>query len=473
MRLRIGFEITIGVVMAALAVLAAPAAAAEWVYEISLRPVPAGLQRTFSGWEDFDDVSLTEPAGGKSTPNGRLPDDELADLAKLYSERLSEPHELRQRFRGVFARRMPADLGGRGDYLVYASPLGDSYAYLERFRGGDDIDLALSDRRAAVDTVVDVVRDWVDGQITDSPRRAEVRRFFHQELRQDLRKLSLVPLNEAGAAARIGQTIDSRFDDEAVVEDFFSRVLQHGLERGYLEPDDFAEMRLQISGADDEPESAMRLAKKVLVRKTGLDDAAAKRLFEILDDEIRLIPSLTDVVARNPEFKHYSERISRESDGEEKGDPLEFLEHLVQKAFLLRSDRQAVRLELSLEGPVEPFATNGEPDPSRVAATRWTRYVDDQGMPTLCYAYWSVPAEGFQTKHFGKVAVAGPQLAGAAMLFARLSSAQQAEVAKHLESLEPGDALRGRATEFRFVGVADDEAQATAKALLDLVSDEL
>jgi hypothetical protein len=458
--------------MAGFAAFVPRATAAEWVYEISLQPTAAGLERTFSGWEDYDGFSLSEPNGGKTTPNGRLPDDELADLAKLYSERLTEPHELRQKFRGVFTGRMPVDLGGRGDYLVYDSPLGKSYAYLERFRGGDDIDLALSDRRAAVDAVVDIVRDWVDAQVADAPQRAEVRRFFHQELRQDLRKLSLIPLNEAGAAARVGQTIDSRFDDESVVEDFSSRILQYGLERGYVDAEDFAEMRLQLWGADD-LENILRLLQKVLVRKTGLDAASTKRLFEILDDEIRLIPSLSEVVDKHPDFKRFAERIERESDGEEKADPLEFLEYLTQKAFLLQTDRQPVRLELSLAGPIEPFATNGVSDPSRAATTHWTRYVGDQGMPTLCYAYWSVPAEAFQTKHFSKVALVGSKLAGAAMLFAQLAPAHRAEMTRHLESLEPGDALRGRVTEFSLVGPADEEAKTTAKTFLELLSEEL
>jgi hypothetical protein len=447
-----------------------PASAAELVYEISLRPVPEGLERTFSGWEDFDQVSLSQPAGGKTTPNGRLPDEELADLAKLYRECLTEPHELRQKFRGVFAGRMPDDIGGRGDYLVYRTPLGDAYVYLERFRGVDDIDLALADRRAAVDTMVDVLRDVVDSQLTDHARRAEVRRFFHQELRQDLRKLSLVPLNESQAAARNGQSLNNRFDDEQVTEDFINRFLQYGLERDYFDASALSEIRLVMSGDTDD---GLRFLRRIVARKTGLDEASIVGLFDLLEDESRLLPLVTEHVEKHPEYKLYAQRVSRESGGEEKADPSEYLEYLIQKGFLFDTDRQDVRLELSLDTPVEPYSTNGEPDPSRLTTTRWTRYVDDQGMPTLCYAYWAIPAESFQKKHFGKVAISGSTLSLAAGLFTRLSAAQQAELKKHLESIEPGDALRGRVTEFAFVGPADDAAKSTAKQFLDSLSEEL
>jgi hypothetical protein len=457
--------------------LAPTACGQERVYEISLQPTPAGLQRTFSGWDDHDSVSLTDPSGGKTTPNGRLPDDELADLTKLYGERLTEPHELRQKFRGVFARRMPADVGGRGDYLVHVSPLGNSYAYLERFRGGDDIDLALVDRRAAVDTIVDILRDWVDAQLADSPRRAEVRRFVHQELRQDLRKLSLLPLNEAGQAARAGQSLTGRFEERTVVEEFANRVLQYALERDYFDADDIADVRLLLLSevfSTDTDEILWTLVRNSFVRKTGVDAATGRRLFAVLDDEEKFIATLSDHVRKHPDFKRFAGLPGREADDDENLEPMLFLEYLTQKAFLFEFDeRPMVRLELSLAGHVEPFSTNGEPDPARAATTRWTRYVDDQGMPTLCYAYWSVPAEKFQAEHFGKTAVAGPVLAGAAALFSRLSPAQQAELTKHLESMEPGDALRGRVTEFSFIGAADDAAKTTARRLLELLSEQL
>jgi hypothetical protein len=450
------------------------AAAAEWVYEISLRPTAAGLERTFSGWEDFDRSSTALPDDRTITPNGRLPDEKLADLAKLYSDRLTKPHELRQKFRGVFPGRMPDDFGGRGDYLVYASPLGSSYVYLERFRGHGDIDLALLARREAVDALVDILRDWIDDELADSPRRAEVRRFFHQELRQDLRNLSLLPLHEAVEVAGDGQSLASREGEKAVVETMLNRVLQYGLERGYFDAADLAELRLLFLDVqlEQDAQEVVRIFHRSLIRKTRLDATSAGRVSELFDDDGLLMKSLAAHVRLHPEFKRFAERPD---DGVVNSFPDEarFLGELVSKAFDFDFNTRTDHLEISLKTPEEPFSTNGQIDPVSRTTTRWSRDVDDQAMPTLCYAHWSVPDEDFQFEHFGKVVADDSSLAAVATLFARLTLAQQAELTKHLESLERGDTLRERLTRFTFVGPPDEKAEAVAETLLELLSREL
>ena len=130
-------------------------------------------------------------------------------------------------------------------------------------------------------------------------------------------------------------------------------------------------------------------------------------------------------------------------------------------------------LRLALVLPVAPHETNGEWDESD-KTLRWLGRLHEQGgAPTVCYALWTMPDEKFQHAHFGRTVIEGDELAQFAAMHRSLTAEQRAEFDKHLTSLEPGDAIKGRVQDFQFVGPADEAAKRTARRMVELLASQL
>ncbi len=73
-------------------------------------------------------------------------------MAKIYPRNLAMVPVIRSLstvFAGTFRKQTPADVGGAGRYSYFPNEMGNAWVYIERFRGDDDLENRLNQRRAA------------------------------------------------------------------------------------------------------------------------------------------------------------------------------------------------------------------------------------------------------------------------------------------------------------------------------------
>lgn len=440
------------------------------VYEIRLSPRADGVERTLTAWR--------ERSRNSDAPNKPLVDSELARLAKLYAERTTGESDIRQTFRGTFLGQLPADVGGRGTFEISRSPLGTCYTYLERFRGDTDIDAQLYDRRAAVDRLCDLVVAWFDEQLAGKPEQAAVKRFLHQEFRQDVRNVSAMlyfaRCSEQSPDEKIEEAAGGHIGQRTAVVSLIDYLAEH---------DYVQQIEMPVIAAclqPDDRDAAFAQVRKMLARKAQLPPAAANSALAFLRPSPEFQESWRKLLRGTPEFAqlrklHEAER-RRNPEAAELA-PEKVLEDLLTASLfgdavaLWQRSRDEVRVSLELPGP--PSDTNGNWD-AETKTLRWRRYMADSGpLAVYCYAQWTVPDEAFQHAHFGRTAVVDEELASVAQLYRSLAPERRAEIDKHLRSLEPGDAIKGRAQDFRFVGDVDEVTEAVGRELIEIVAQEL
>lgn len=432
------------------------------VYQLRLEPTSAGLRRTLTVWK--------EKQGDEA--NLRFEADDLKRLAGLYSEHPSAVEDVRQTFRGTFAERMPADVGGHGTFRTVVTPLGTASWYWERFRGTTDPDGEYYDRRAAVDRLVDLVVGWLDERLQDAPHQAAVHRFLDRDFRQDARNVALYCWL-ATSDDRPDAVIFDSLPTPHRAPDALLSAGQYLVEHGYLEPSGVG--GFDFGGADGSA-AALRTVRRLLAVKSGLDARRANALFPFLTDVDEVRASWTEHLKKTPEYARLKKEWKPDPEKPAEADgpaPELVVEDLFAQAvtFELTGNRDELRLTLVV--PAAPHETNGEYDAAG-GAIAWLRHLHGRReLPTVCYAAWSVPNEKFQRLHFGDVPLAGETLAKFAGYFRQLSEPQRAEVAAHLKTIEPGDALRGRVRDFRFTVTADDEARYVVERMLDLLYESL
>jgi len=433
------------------------------IYQVRLEPTAGdGLLRTLTVWQ--------ERSG--QTENLRFGDHDLRRLKELYAEQPSAPEDLRQTFRGTFAGRMPADVGGFGTYRRVETPLGTAFWYLERFRGTTDPDGELYDRRAAIDRAVDLAVGWFDLQLKDALHRDAVHRFLDRDLRQDVRNVAFyVWLASSDDSPDVSLT-DHEEGPGRVPANLLNAV-QYLVEHAYLDPaagDAVATMQSLDSKA------GLRMVRQLLARKCELEPARADELFPFLTDWQAVQDSWMDYLRTTPEYARRMEawKPSLDKPDELTGpNPLSVLEDLLAKAVTMELLGKHDELRLTLLTTAAPHESNGVYEAS-TGTVAWRKQLHGRReLPTVCYAAWTVPNERFQTAHFGKTAVESKSLAKFAALFGQLNAAQQAEIAAHLQTIEPGDALRGRAADFQFVEPADEAAKQAAEQLLGVLYESL
>jgi hypothetical protein len=427
-----------------------------YVYEIRMEPQPEGLRRT-----------VTVRHSGRQSGSGQklAPDPNVERLAQLYSERLTKGSEERQIFRGTFADKLPADVGGAGTYRRIDTPLGSAYWYTERFRGADDLDAELFARRAAADRLADLTVGWFDEQMRDSPHHAAVRRFLHQEFRQDLRNL-VVYLWDSYRPKVPGGDADERPSLQAL-RGPLAGVVAFLNERGYFDPPGALSLA-RLQGDDGPP---LRELRRLLARKAKLPADEADRAFPFLVDPAAVRASLAAWLRKTPEYdllrKSWKPDPSKPEVSEP--DPLEVLNALAIRAFdptfLVARDR----LSLTLSVPIEPYATNGE-YLAREGVVGWNSELPTtREMPYICIAAWSVPDDKAQTAFRGKVYLEKENLASFAVLYAALPAERRKEFADYVELAKRDESARARADDFRFAEPIDDSTRETLARLFKLL----
>lgn len=432
------------------------------VYQLRLEPTPAGLRRTLTVWK--------EKQGEQA--NLRFEADELKRLAGLYSEHPSGADDVRQTFRGTFAERTPADVGGHGTFRTVVTPLGTASWYWERFRGTTDPDGEMYDRRAAVDRLVDLIVGFADEQLGDAPHRPAVHRFLDRDFRQDARNVAFYFWLATSDDRPDAVMFDAGPTPQRAPDALLSAG-QYLVEHGYLDPTGVGGLRL---GGDDGSAAGLRTVRRLLAAKSGLDVAQADALFPFLIEEDEVRASWLAHLKRSPEYARLQKAWRPDPEKPEEIDgpsPELVVEELLAQAvtFELTGNRDELRLTLVVAAA--PHETNGEYDASG-GTVAWLRHLHGRReLPSVCYAAWAVPNEKFQRLHFGDAPLSGEVLARIAAFYGQLTEPQRAEVTAHLKTIEPGDALRGRVRDFRFTGAADEHARYVVERMLDLLYESL
>jgi hypothetical protein len=416
------------------------------IYDVRLEPKPEGLERTMSA----------QRSGRDSGPANERPSDaEMERLASLYPERLTKGSEPRQTFRGVFADKLPADIGGSGSYRKIDTPLGSAYWYTERFRGADDLDAEIYARRAAADRLADLTIGWFDEQMKDSPHHTAVRKFLHQEFRQDLRNLvaylwhSYHPKEPVEGSPKSPQ-IQQLPGPAAGIIAFLA-------ERGYLEPGG----PTAIARYYDEDRLRLDELRRLLARKSGLPEAEADAAFPFLTDQTAIGLSAAAYLRKTPEYEALRKAWKPDPNKPEvtEPDPFEVLGTLVGQmcdlTFLFGRDE----LTLSLVVPNKPYLTNGIYEPHDGLVTWRTELPTKREMPHVCLAHWAVPDEKAQRAVHGKIALKEDKLAMFAVLFSGLTAERQKEFAAYVEEAKRDETVRARAGGFRFAEPVDERTR--------------
>jgi len=436
------------------------------VYEVKLEPSDKGLVRTISVWREGE-PQPTKPEDVK--PHQRHNAEQLSRLGELYPERLTNDADIHQTFRGTFAEKMPADVGGSGTYEAIDSPLGSSHSYVERFRGSGDFDAQIYDHRAAADRLTEITMGWFDEQLKTSPHKAAVRRWLHQDFRQDLRNVVAFLLVAPRSLDDTGEGPIHLTDPGKPTDNPMLRIMQYLVERGYFG----AAEAVRLRSSESQGPWLLTFARRKLGNVCKLSPAEADKEFAFLAPTEECAESWRVYLRTTPEYARLLNEWKKSKKPKvEEPDPGKVIEEIVMpmvvSAFNTRSD--SVRIQLKV--PVPPYLHNGELVEDTI---HWRRLLNPAGYgtPLVCTAMWSVPNREFQLKHFGKVALHGEKLAVFASLYRSLSAARQAEFTKHLTSLEPGDALKIRAGDFRPQAAVGPEEGTTIERLTELLAQNL
>jgi hypothetical protein len=435
------------------------------VYEIRLEPTPDGIQRTFTGLREPGNEPKRSTTGRPAKENPRqLPEAELERLAGLYTERLTKGGEDRQSFRGTFHGKLPGDVGGTGTYRRIDTPLGSAHWYQERFRGALDPDAELFARRAAADRLADLAVGWFDEQMKGSPHHAAVRRFLHQDFRQDLRNV-VVHMWNSYQPAKPNKKASDRMD--RLPGPMFDAVT-YLAERGYFE----SEGVFRFGGKDEVPFAELR---RLLARKSGIPAAEVDAAFPFLAGQSVAALSVANYLRKQPEYEALRKTWKPDPERPEvtEPDPQEVLGRLAEQAcdFGFIANRDELLLTLAVGSKPDMF--NGTYDPDKGVVTWHVELPTKRELPLSCLAAWTVENYDAQVAIFGKIPCTGENLSTFAGLYAGLSAERQAEFSALLEGLKGSEGVKERLNGFRFKEPVDESTrdlqERLKKKLLDLL----
>ena len=322
-----------------------------------------------------------------------------AALARLYPQRKTPDNAKKQVFTGRFTDKTPGDVGGAGAYTCYITPLGSTSAYVERFRGDDDLetqlDKQLAKRRKAADQLADLLAGWMTAELGQEPNFPQLKKFLDNDLRRDLRNLAAYTLTfQLGG----GSQTPSNYE-------FLVRAGQYFWERGYFSPREIP--RLIRALFDDDLKPLLPHVQRFLARKMGIvDDQPLPASLGFLDTPTRLSASCEKYVRATGLFRKQHEtsksqkKEKKQKTGSTEDSPLGEGGQLVGQLALdvigfqldIFGENDSVRVKL-LSGE-KPYATNGDWDEKTVTVA-WDSGVSadtkDRPLPVVCFALWSTP----------------------------------------------------------------------------------
>lgn len=419
-------------------------------YTVDLKPTANGLERTLTFYR-ADGSSNGVPNYLEFSTN------ELAEISRVYPAGAVKADGKRFVARGEFAGPMPDDIGGAGSYSRPSTSLGTAGFYLERFRGDDDLAGGTEKQFRAADQITDLVIGWARTEFGQERGWEELRKFLDGDFRHDLKN--------AGLYFRTGRVCN--LSDTNAPDEFAARFARYLLDRGYLMLSDAPKVSALIAEGMDS--SALPgIIQRLAAEKMGLAPHEPRpKSFAALADAAALEKSWEHYLAQTDLYRaklaDWEQKI-KANPKLEQPKPSEALDGLIPawlgvSAGNGETDHLTVRLALNRA----PDHSNGKWQEGKVV---WGVALEpDRALPVLCYASWSNPDEQFQSAHFGKVVLAGDELAQYCLWQSGLDGKLAAGWETLLAGLQPGDGLKEKLEAFKFSGQPDSGRNLLVKAL--------
>ena len=245
-------------------------------FEVEVRPAGRTFHRKLTCWH----------VGGKNDKEVQpLSAEQLAQIGRLYPKRATPDDAKKQVFSGEFTDRTPADVGGAGYYTHFTSPLGSTSCYVERFRGNDDLESQLSQRRQAAEQLADLVVGWLTAELGRDPNFPRLKKFLDEDLRRDLKNLGVYEFT-----GRATEDYQKESNGE-----FLVRAGLYLCERGYFSPKEIP-MLARAAVADDSG-PLLEHVQRLLARKMGVaDEQPLPASLAFLGDQKKLMASFEKYV---------------------------------------------------------------------------------------------------------------------------------------------------------------------------------
>ncbi|MFT5467743.1 MAG: hypothetical protein ACI8UO_002850 [Verrucomicrobiales bacterium] len=447
----------ISLILAALASSLLLTACPHNEYTVIIKPDGDGLNRTLQCQR-----SEVDENGKRKVLE--FPEDELGALEALYTNHEVDQETQLHTFRGRVATSTPSDVGGAGYFFREETSMGSVSTYTERFRGEDDQWGQFQKRVKSADQFTDLLIGWFESELTEEPGFEQLREFLDQRFRHDLKNLSFL-----GQILPFG---DDDADDDAMRE-YVARIELYLHERGYFSKEEASKLSRVFQGTAGDTE-ILELVGASIARRMGIpwipSVNSLPAALDFLKDEERLAASLESYMLGTEFYRLELEAWKKENSGEPNAEPpnaSEMFWELGINTFIdcdsIGTGSDTAELNVRLELPVTPIATNGEWD-EESGAVIWEASIqaNESGeLPTLCHAAWSVPDEAFQKARFGKVLLTGESLKDYVLWRLGLSASHAEEWEAFLAKLTPGESLIPMLEGFRF---SDEEAESESSA---------
>ena len=432
-------------------------------YRIEMTPRGDRIERKLTVWRTGGVVEAGKPL------NREFPAEEFAAIAKAYPKQVATDDPNVHAFAGNFGQKMPKGIGGDGSYVRMSTRMGSTSAYVERFRGDDDLFGQVDRQSKAIDETVDLLIGWFRAELPDDAGRKKLLAFMDTSLRKDLKNLAVYAW--ASRAAGLYKMPDTARGE------FLVRVLQYLMERKYFAPKDVPRV-VRAFTEEFQKDSAGRfpaLLQRMIADRMGVNpDEAIPDSLGFLSNAEKAQGSLRSHLRGTKTYARKLAGWKKQHDadaGAEAPDPIALcFPELGTSMIPLPMGGSPDMLEISLAAPVKPFEMNGTWD-ARAARVTWkdTLHADDT-LPTFCYALWAEPEGAFQKKHFGQVVLDGQYLAFHCAWRKGLTKAEGGEWDTFVDGLTGGKDVAAKLENFRFSTGA--HAKAAIEQILNALEPE-
>ncbi len=365
-------------------------------YLLELTPDGAGFQRQLTAWQ------VGGASSDEQTKIRPIDAQQLEHLERIYGSSTTIEDGTKLVFAGRFSDQMPADIGGYGSWMRYESPLGAVTSYHERFRGSDDLEQQLEERRVFVDRLVDLMIGWLRSEMDKAPDSARVEAFLDESLRQDLRNVAVY--------AWMQPVIEAQTDGDS--SDMEHRLWQYLQERDYWRPADLPHWTTAVTMLDELPQRLAHAVQRTLARKIGVpDDQPIPQDLAFLADADHVGQSLEAYLQQTEEHRQAYENWRKEHPDAPESEAPKAVDSVVSAVagpIVLGEPLAggAADLEVWLNSGAEPYETNGR---TRPMADGMLHSVESRGsiawMPARCQRS-RMPAGAIPTPRRSKPALA-------------------------------------------------------------------
>jgi tRNA-Thr(GGU) m(6)t(6)A37 methyltransferase TsaA len=373
-----------------------------------------------------------------------MPEEIRSKLKKLYSKQVDK-----NTYEGSFRENLPDDVGGFGRYVHLGNPMGDVYIYVERFRGNDaqapDIEKAFD----ATDYLVDSIIDWLEFELGDNPNFEKLRVFCNEELREDAKNLTVYMW--------MGNRVSENPEEDTMV-----RMMLYLYERDYFTLGDIS----SFVASTNQEAWILSYLRRLTGKKLGYSNTEeVVEELEFLKDRNTVQQSVSRFL-KSPKMYDKVIQEARERSGDSNlivdpnwfddsnniGELLFEIHGIELETFFLDFEifgGNPDKINIKLDCPRKPFETNGKWD-DVTKQLSWSKEIEADQLPFVCYATIGTPNGAFQSRHFGGVILTDEQLLPYAFWYEGLSNRQKEEWDGFLVSLDPNEGVQSKVKSFRF-----------------------